>query len=173
MAFCNGRIPITKTKVDIDLPIIGDIGKNNVMGCSDPRLSMIPIGYCNRLFDPDNMKICKGYTDILHNPLGAVLKTESCYAPIDTNADSSDFCPVPDAITQANQETEYGVDCEGRRPVNACTYTTDRNICENSYSRGNNGERPWEYCQYTDAYGCDMMGVVLGSRNSCKWVKNM
>lgn len=117
------------------------------------------------------MKICKGHSVGIYGAVSSLMgDMESCYAPIDMNADSSDFCPVPAGLTKENQTTTYGVDCNGRGPVDSCGGISDRNICARSYSRGYNGERPWEYCQFTDAYGCAMMGLVFDTDNSCKWV---
>jgi hypothetical protein len=120
MAFCGGRTPITKTNVDLDLPIIGGVGENNVMGCSSPQFQFVPKGVCGTLFDPDNMKIC-GVSAAGTIDVPFMDQYEACSAPTSVGADpTTDYCQVPDGLTGQNQLLDYGVNCEGKKPIPSC-----------------------------------------------------
>ena len=121
MAFCGGRTAITKTNVDIDAPLIGGVGKNNVMGCSDPRFVLVPKGSCNELFDPDNMKICNGLSPVGFGNLPFIDQYETCNAPTSTFASPNNYCTVPaDILESDNQTRKYGLNCDNKRAVPSC-----------------------------------------------------
>ncbi len=128
MSFCGNRTSILGTSADMGrmLPVVPNIGGDNLLGCNDPRLSMVPEGTCSMLYDPSNMKICSGDPH-------SFLPYEECNAPASVTANPlTDYCQPPSDLTYQNQDTTYGLNCESKRPLPSCQgvsqYLRDNNL---------------------------------------------
>lgn len=105
MEFCNGRYPIAN---------------NTTGGCNAFKNAMLPAGRCARLFDPDNMKLCKTYPFGLEQ-LSGLNRYESCMAGPSIFLDVDDYCEAPkDTGVRASWDIR-GLDCAQRKPIPSCS----------------------------------------------------
>lgn len=135
MVFCDGRRAMG----------------SNILGCNSFENSMLPKGMCGRIFDPDNMKICKAAPYGIEEITG-LDRFESCIAGPSTFLDVDDYCEAPKDTGSRDDWYVEGLDCDQRKPIPSCSglsiYKDVLNLQSDTYSHFPIGTKRHEWYEW-------------------------